>query len=235
MMISNSVVDPAGKQYGRSPGTLRIGREFHRGRAFYGHVTRMGCVLGCLTVGMLTGCAGELAAPPSSTGGTAEAGTVNAATVTATPIEVGSTKNVFQIGNWILAGQPGAEDFETIKSLGVSTVISIRGETEIEWDERTPVEAAGLKFVQLPMTLPTEMSAEKLDQIREVIKEAKANDSLVMLHCGVAVRASAVWMACECAEGMDWETAESVVATQVRLPQSWKDQAKSYVDERSGL
>lgn len=183
----------------------------------------VGCAPATDTVG--PGTAGQAAGPATGAG----AGEVATEVKTAT---LGSTKPVFLVDQCYLAGQPQAEDFAAIKAAGVTKVISVRGEGEIDWDARAAAEAAGLEYFQIPVGSPEELTEDKIAQVCTLLKAAKEADQTVVLHCGVAARASAVWMAFHCLEQQgSWEESEALVAQMVRLPDYWKAPVKAYVEK----
>ena len=58
-------------------------------------------------------------------------------------VELGETKNIHQFGNVFLAGQFTPDDIALIKAAGVQTVITLRTDGEIDWDEASALKAAG--------------------------------------------------------------------------------------------
>lgn len=151
---------------------------------------------------------------------------------TVTKPAVGNVTPLLQVDNCYLAGQPQVADLEAFKAAGVKKIISLRDPSEINWDERAAVEAAGLEFVQIPMRSPDQMTAEKITEVCSLLQQAEENDELVVLHCGAAVRASAVWLAYYCvSKKATWQDAETVATSLVKVPASWTDPVKSYVEQ----
>tara|TARA_R110002073_G_scaffold69905_2_gene173172 strand:- start:643 stop:1287 length:645 start_codon:yes stop_codon:yes gene_type:complete len=108
--------------------------------------------------------------------------------------ELGDTRNVLRFGNVILAGQPDQELFSEFKQRGITTVLTLREPVELEWDEKQVAESAGLRFFQLPVQGPDDLSPEMFDKSLEIIRSAK-DDEKVLVHCAAASRVGAVWMA----------------------------------------
>ncbi|EMI19148.1 hypothetical protein RMSM_03920 [Rhodopirellula maiorica SM1] len=108
--------------------------------------------------------------------------------------DLGNTPNVLRFGNVILAGQPDRELFSEFKQRGITTVLTLREPVELEWDEKQVAEAAGLRFFQLPVQGPDDLSTEMFDQSLQIIRSAK-DDEKVLVHCAAASRVGAVWMA----------------------------------------
>lgn len=111
------------------------------------------------------------------------------------PIKVGSTSTVSARaeGDVYFAAQPVQADLDTFARIGVKTVINLRTELEmaqIGFDEEAAVEAAGMKYVNLPMgrDIPTN---EDLAAMFNALDTAK--DGPVLLHCASSNRVGAVW------------------------------------------
>lgn len=109
------------------------------------------------------------------------------------PVELGSAEPAHRVGQVYLAGQPDQEDVPGLKAKGIKTVISLRTDGEVSWDEKAAVEAAGMEFVNLPFLSDEDLTDEVFDQVREVLRDK--DQQPVLLHCGAAVRVGAVWMA----------------------------------------
>lgn len=185
----------------------------------------LGCSLGVESTHSMSG---PSAAGTSGPGSSAE---VSPGPVVTKPV-VGSTSPLLQVDKCYLAGQPQAEDFAAFKAAGVKKVISLRDPGEVNWDEKAAVEAAGLEFVQIPMRSPDQMTEEKIKQVCDLLQQAESNDEPVLLHCGAAVRASAVWLAHYCvSQNVSWAQADGVAATLANVPDAWKAPAKSYVEQ----
>lgn len=105
--------------------------------------------------------------------------------------ELGDTKNVTQVGNLYLAGQPTPADVDVIRAAGIKHVITLRTGGEIDWNEKAAIEAAGMKFHAVEFRKPEELTDEVFDEIRQLLA-ATANEK-VLLHCGSANRVGAVW------------------------------------------
>ncbi|GAA5509960.1 hypothetical protein [Novipirellula caenicola] len=116
------------------------------------------------------------------------------------PHELGDTPNVLRFGNVILAGQPDQQMFEELKQRGITTVLTLREPVELEWDEKQVAEAAGLRFFQLPVQGPDDLTTEMFDKSLEIIRSAKS-DEKVLVHCAAASRVGAVWMAHRIVDG----------------------------------
>jgi uncharacterized protein (TIGR01244 family) len=115
--------------------------------------------------------------------------------------QIGTTPNVSSFGGDLyFAGQVAAEDIEQFKKLGVTTIVNLRTQGEMDnlgFDEAGLAEAAGMKYVHVPMgaELPAQ---EQLDQVLDIITRATAGDGKVLVHCAGASRVGGVWTAFRC-------------------------------------
>src|ERR1700680_4760005 len=88
--------------------------------------------------------------------------------------------NFHQVNDRIYRGaQPTLEGFQALAKMGVKTVVDLRREEPQIRGERRIVEALGMKFLSVPMTLgaPTD------EQISRVMQELNSNAGPVFVHC----------------------------------------------------
>ena len=108
-----------------------------------------------------------------------------------TPCTVDGMHNCARTGNVLIGGQPSPEALEALAAQGITTVVSTRGEGEIDWDERAAVEALGMRFVQIPMASPvTGITDEQVAALDEVLS---GTEEQILLHCGSGNRVSGLW------------------------------------------
>jgi len=102
---------------------------------------------------------------------------VNSQTDPSVPI-----RNFRRVTPWLFrGGQPGAEGIETLKNIGVKTVINLRFGKRTINAEREPVEAAGMTFVTLPLSywfLPNEQT---IADFLAILDDQSAHP--VFVHC----------------------------------------------------
>jgi uncharacterized protein (TIGR01244 family) len=101
--------------------------------------------------------------------------------------------------NVYMAGQPTRAGLERAKSLGVTRVINLRTQMEMDnreivpFDEAAAIEALGLEYVHIPLGGPnTPYTPAAVDQLATSLVGAEGN---VLLHCTVAWRATHLWTA----------------------------------------
>ena len=75
--------------------------------------------------------------------------------------------------------QPESRDYATLASFGIKTVIDLR--KDFEADEERLVEAAGMKFVRIPMTTRVAPTAAQIDSFLKLVNDP-ANQP-VFVHC----------------------------------------------------
>jgi len=91
-------------------------------------------------------------------------------------------KNFHQVNqNVYRGGQPNEAGFEQLAKLGVKTVIDLREAGQRSLNEAKAVTAAGMKYVNVPMTGLTPPSESEIHQILALLGDT-ANGS-VFVHC----------------------------------------------------
>jgi uncharacterized protein (TIGR01244 family) len=89
-------------------------------------------------------------------------------------------------------GQPRLEQFGKLKASGVKVVLNLRTPGEHRADaERQAVEAAGLRYVNIPVVY----TAPKNEQVDEFLRitDDPANRPM-FIHCTAAIRVGAFWL-----------------------------------------
>ena len=103
--------------------------------------------------------------------------------------------NLFRDNLFYFGDQPDVAAFERLaEDAGIQTVINLRRLQELEqidFDEPAVVEALGMRYVNIPITLDG-FSATDVDRFAAVLAETKGP---VLLHCGSSNRAGGMWAA----------------------------------------
>ena len=107
--------------------------------------------------------------------------------------ELGATKNVHSFGPLLLCGQPTAAEFAEAKARGIKTVITLRQEGEVDWDEAGTLKELGLDFHRIGFRTPDSLTDDVFDASLKFLSDAES--SPVMMHCGSANRVGAIWLA----------------------------------------
>lgn len=110
------------------------------------------------------------------------------------PVVCGTVKKIHQVDGLYLAGQPSAEDYALLKNEhGIRTVIDLRKPTENRgFDEAKVVGDLGMRYVVLPWSGPDELTDDKLDAMRKLLRET---DRPMLMKCGSSNRVGAGWLA----------------------------------------
>ncbi|MFT3756553.1 MAG: sulfur transferase domain-containing protein [Pseudoxanthomonas sp.] len=114
---------------------------------------------------------------------------------TAAPLELHSP-----LPDLLAAGQPAPSDWVSLAAQGVTTVINLRPEEEMQGrDEAAEVAAAGMAYVQLPVAGAPDLTPAKAAELRAALAAAPGK---VLLHCASANRAGALLALAKAGEGM---------------------------------
>jgi protein tyrosine/serine phosphatase len=76
--------------------------------------------------------------------------------------------------------QPGERDFSDLKALGVKTVVNLTSD-DADPDEQAMAEAAGLTYVQIPMTTRAVPTAAQLAEFLGIVNDPASGP--VFVHC----------------------------------------------------
>jgi len=107
--------------------------------------------------------------------------------------ELGTTNAVHTFDTTLLAGQPSAADLALAAKQGTKTVITLRGENEIDWDESAAVKELGLTFHRFAIRSPETLTNDIFEQTLQLLNDKKTGP--VLLHCASANRVGAIWLA----------------------------------------
>jgi protein tyrosine phosphatase (PTP) superfamily phosphohydrolase (DUF442 family) len=126
-----------------------------------------------------------------------------------TPCAVAGLANCRRSGDLTFGAQPTPEALRALAAQGYGTVVTTRGEGELDWDERALVESLGMRFVQIPMQNPVvAITDQQVAQLDSVLAGATGR---TLLHCSSGNRVAGlygVWLAER--RGLDDRTAVEV-------------------------
>lgn len=145
-------------------------------------------------------------------------------------VKVGSIRPAHECGELLLAGQPSPEDLELLQQQGFQTILNVRHEDEIDWNQADAIAKLGMTYVHVPFSGGAELTDEVFNKVLAVLRDKKSGPTL--FHCATANRVGAIWYVHRVLdEGVDPETAEQE-ARQVGLrnPEYLK-RARAYVEE----
>ncbi|MEZ6093358.1 MAG: methyltransferase domain-containing protein [Pirellulaceae bacterium] len=143
-------------------------------------------------------------------------------------VEVGQIKNVHRVGDLFLSGQFQPEDIAQLKALGIKTVISLRTDGELDWDEAQKLDDAGIKYENFPFRSVDSLTTDLIDSVRDRLKNRNAP---MLLHCASANRVGAVWLTYRVLdENIDLDTA-TTEAMEVGLSKpDLAERAREYIE-----
>ena len=145
------------------------------------------------------------------------------------PCECGNVKNIHRFGNIYLAGQPQADDFRIAHEMGIKSVLSIREQSELDWDEKKVVEDLGMKYFHVPFRGPEKLTDNVFAKTRKLFTDKSKHP--IMVHCGSANRVGAVWLAHRVLDGGITKEAALAEAKKVGLrTPGYIDKVHDYIE-----
>jgi uncharacterized protein (TIGR01244 family) len=145
------------------------------------------------------------------------------------PYQCGTVQRLHTLDGVFLASQPAPEDFKHASEGGIKTVVSLRKDREIDWDEAGVVKELGMEYHSVPFKAPEELTDEVFDKARELLRDR--NKHPLLLHCATANRVGAVWLAHRVLDGgLSYEEAHAEAGiVGLKLP-AYEERAKDYID-----
>ena len=140
-------------------------------------------------------------------------------TVAASEISVAGVPNFHKIDDHVYRGaQPSDEGFKNLASLGVKTVIDLRGSEHSEADENRVVEAAGMRYVSIPMKGMTTPTDEQVAAALALMNDTRTGP--VFVHCKRGADRTGAIVACYRIGHDHWDAAKSLNEAR-NLGMSW--------------
>jgi protein tyrosine/serine phosphatase len=130
------------------------------------------------TVALLVLSLGSFVAAQGSPGGHAATSAQTAAVSQATRVRIDNFGRVSD--HYFRGAQPLGNDYADLAALGVKTVINLTS-FDAQADEPTRVEAAGMKYVALPMTTRVVPTPEQLATFLQIVNDPAHQP--VFVHC----------------------------------------------------
>ena len=129
-----------------------------------------------------------------------------------------------------VTGQPLPGDLAAAKQAGVKTVINLRTPGEQKaFDEAKTATDLGLGYVNPAFLKPDALTDEMLDRVRALLSDPAKQP--VLLHCGSASRASAVWLAHRVLDnGVPYDTALTEAKSAGLSTPPLEARVKRYID-----
>lgn len=102
------------------------------------------------------------------------------------------------------AAQPTPEHLQALADAGFTTVINLRTDGEMDFDEGTNVESLGMDYHRIPIGSAADVNEETARQLDSYLAAA---DGPVLVHCASSNRVGALFAVREHLAGADAETA----------------------------
>ena len=148
---------------------------------------------------------------------------VGAASLTTPGIE-----NFHQISDQVYRGaQPTAEGFDTLHKLGIKVVIDLREHDARAINEERLVTAAGMRYVNVPMTGMTPPTASEIKQILGILEDASAGPAFV--HCKRGADRTGAVIAAYRVDHDKWDNARALSEAMADKMSSFQFQRKAYI------
>lgn len=138
--------------------------------------------------------------------------------------------HLWQVDNLFLAGQPTLDSVTGIKELGVTKVINLRGEDEMDFNaERDSFKAASISYEQFPLLVDKRLTREKTEKLSKIV-DAEAKP---FIHCGTANRVGA-WLITYLVEykGMEFEQAVDIASENGLTNPAFIEQAQEILNNK---
>ncbi len=118
-------------------------------------------------------------------------------------------QNFHQVNSHVYRGaQPTPDGFKSLASLGIKTVIDLRGEEHSEADEKRIVEANGMRYVSIPMKGMQTPSDEEISAALALMNDDTAGP--VFVHCQRGADRTGAVVACYRIEHDHWDSDQAI-------------------------
>lgn len=144
--------------------------------------------------------------------------------------ELGDVRQIHKFGKVYLAGQPSPDDFRLAKKAGLKTVVNLRSAPELKYDEAELLKNLDIEYHHVPFTTRFTLTDKVLDSVRKVLNEKK--NQPVMVHCTVANRVGAIWLAHRVLDGgVKYEAALKEAKTVGLRTPGYERRVKEYIED----
>ena len=111
------------------------------------------------------------------------------------PVLIDESYNLYSADDVFLAGQPMLTSLDSLIDAGVTLVINLRTDDEMDhlnFDEAKHLKSKKVKYLHIPMGGDAGYQAKAIDKMGKSINKT---DGKVLIHCRSAGRATYAWMA----------------------------------------
>lgn len=137
--------------------------------------------------------------------------------------------HLWKLDNLYLAGQPSANSWETIKELGVTKIINLRDESEMDFSgEVKALKDLGMEYEQFPICKGGALLADNCEKLSKMIE----GEGPHFIHCGSANRVGG-WLITYLTKykGIDFEQAVEIAQENGLSNPGFIDQAEEIINK----
>jgi tyrosine-protein phosphatase SIW14 len=117
--------------------------------------------------------------------------------------------NFHQVNQYLFRGaQPSRQGFQSLASLGVKTIIDLRGEGGRSREEKKLVEAAGMRYIAMPFSGYAAPSDQQISKVLAMLNDEKAGP--VFVHCRRGADRTGTVIACYRISHDHWDNAKAL-------------------------
>jgi protein tyrosine/serine phosphatase len=117
--------------------------------------------------------------------------------------------NFHQVSQTVYRGaQPSKEGFQSLANLGVKTIIDLRGGEGRSRDEEKMVEAAGMRYIALPLSGYAAPSDQQVTKLLGLLNDSSAGP--VFVHCRRGADRTGTIIACYRISHDHWDNAKAL-------------------------
>jgi protein tyrosine/serine phosphatase len=146
--------------------------------------------------------------------------------------------NFHQVSQNVYRGaQPRKEGFQSLASLGVKTIIDLRGGEDRSHNEEKIVEAAGMRYIAIPLSGFEAPSAQQVSKLLGLLNDSSAGP--VFVHCRRGADRTGTIIACYRISHDHWDNqkalAEAASDGMSRLEVKMKHYVENYTNATSTI
>ena len=146
------------------------------------------------------------------------------------PDTLGTTSNVHRAGDLFFSGQFAPDDIDELVARGITRVITLRGASELDWNEGAALAEAGIELIALPVRAPDTFTESAFHALRRELSEASGP---TLLHCASAGRVGGLWIPYRVLdEGVAIERAVAEAKTIGLRNEAYEQRARAYVSRQ---
>jgi tyrosine-protein phosphatase SIW14 len=137
-------------------------------------------------------------------------------------------RNFYQVDQHVYRGaQPAGGDFQYLANIGVKTVIDLREADERSRAEERAVTAAGMKYVNVPMTGLTPPTTTETNRILAILEEN--SPGAVFVHCKRGADRTGAVIAAYRIDHDHWDNARALSEAMTRGMSFFQFPRQSYI------